>query len=174
MATPLADPESWGHVGFLAASEQKALEELRAKVTEEDMTEFYGDDKCLLRFLRARKFHVSKALVMLVEDDKWRSQFRGREFRLTDFSSLLALADEGVVRQGGRDKAGRPVIYVMAAKFFPAQITSEEELVLFYSVSGRAFRFVSFRFGFGFGFAKRCMRARARARARAADCRLVR
>jgi hypothetical protein len=138
MAAALADPESWGHVGFLTASEQKALEELRSKVKQEDMAEFYGDDKCLLRFLRARKFQVSKAFAMIIEDDKWRSQFRGREFRLSDFSSLLALADEGVVRQGGRDKAGRPVVYVMPAKFFPAQITSEEELVLFYSVSGLA------------------------------------
>ncbi len=155
MAAPLADPESWGHVGFLSASEQKALEEMHAMVKQEGMAEFYGDDKCLLRFLRARKFNKDKAFNMLVEDDKWRSEFRGREFRLSDFSSLLALADEGVVRQGGRDKAGRPVIYVMAAKFFPAQITSEEELVLFYSVRGRAFWLwlLAFRIGFGFGFA---------------------
>lgn len=128
----LPHPECWGTVGYLTEKEVTAFETLRATVKEAGLLEHYGDTLCLLRFLRARKFNVKKSFRMIQDDNTFRIPFRGRTFQLSDFASLLVMTDEEVVYQGGRDKEGRPVIYLRLANFFPSMVSSDEELVLFF------------------------------------------
>lgn len=133
--------EDWGTVGYLTADQASALEKLRGEVLEhardpesesEALAGYADDDLCLLRFMRARKFKTRKALRMILDEAKWREQFEGHVFRISDFTSMLGFMDDGVAKLGGRDREGRPVMYVRPSKFFPAQINSHEELVLFY------------------------------------------
>jgi len=123
--------EDWGTLGHLTADEEQAMKTLRQEVISLELPQ-YSDDKCLLRFCRARKFVVKKSLQMITEDYKWRQQFSEHEFRLNDFPSLLQFSDAGIARVGGRDLEHRPIVYLKPSEFYPSQVESDEELVLFY------------------------------------------
>jgi len=116
----------------LTEPEIHAYDTLKQQVEALGFAENYLDARCLLRFLRARKFNVKKSLVMIQDDNLFREQFRGRNFQLSDFASLIVFSDDGIWRHGGCDKVGRPVVYAKPALFFPSQITDDEELVLFF------------------------------------------
>jgi hypothetical protein len=134
--------------------ESKAYHETLAKHTPEDiratiwsMVKHDNPDALLLRFLRARKWDLQKALVMLVSTMNWRhSEMRvdsdimkqGEEHALLNERS----SDESVKKQGedflaqmrlgksycyGIDKAGRPIC-VCRARLHRAGEQSEESL----------------------------------------------
>ncbi|KAI8627498.1 CRAL/TRIO domain-containing protein [Xylariaceae sp. FL1651] len=141
------DPEDkWG--------ESKAYHETLAKHTPEEiratiwsMVKHDNPDALLLRFLRARKWDLQRALVMLVSTMNWRASemhvdddimVKGEEHALLNEKS----SDEAVKKQGedflaqmrlgksycyGADKAGRPIC-VCRARLHRAGEQSEESL----------------------------------------------
>jgi hypothetical protein len=134
--------------------ENKAYHEALAKHTPEEiratiwsMVKHDHPDALLLRFLRARKWDLQRALVMLVSTMNWRASemhvdddilMKGEEHALLNEKS----SDESVKKQGedflaqmrmgksycyGVDKAGRPIC-VCRARLHKAGEQSEESL----------------------------------------------
>ncbi|KAK8076133.1 CRAL/TRIO domain protein, partial [Apiospora phragmitis] len=67
-------------------------------------------DQLLLRFLRARKWDVNKALVMLVSTMKWRQDYKtGTEAQKTFAHDFLMQMRMGKSFEHGIDKDGRPI-----------------------------------------------------------------
>ncbi|KAI0687332.1 CRAL-TRIO domain-containing protein [Earliella scabrosa] len=65
-----------GRVGNLSPQQQAALDQFRKELQEEGkLVPERHDDPTLLRFLRARKFDVPKAKVMIISCEEWRAQF---------------------------------------------------------------------------------------------------
>ncbi|CAN8246849.1 unnamed protein product [Cochlearia groenlandica] len=89
--------------------EQTKIEELRKLIgpLPEKLSSFCSDD-AVLRYLRARNWHVKKAAKMLKETLKWRVQYKPEEILWED------IADEAetgkIYRSSCVDKRGRPVL----------------------------------------------------------------
>ncbi|KAH9936891.1 CRAL-TRIO domain-containing protein [Epithele typhae] len=65
-----------GRVGNLTETQEAALAQLKQELEAEGkLVPERMDDPTLLRFLRARKFDVEKAKLMLLECEKWRVEF---------------------------------------------------------------------------------------------------
>ncbi|KAK2861285.1 hypothetical protein FQN49_004354 [Arthroderma sp. PD_2] len=115
---------------FFDALKDMSPEDLR--LTFWGMVKHDHPDALLLRFLRARKYDVNRALVMLVSAFRWRSQMmhlddnimvKGDSFmeeesksedpaekqEAVDFSKLLHLGESFI---HGTDKSGRPICYI--------------------------------------------------------------
>ncbi|KAG8995781.1 cytosolic factor, phosphatidylinositol/phosphatidylcholine transfer protein [Tulasnella sp. JGI-2019a] len=74
-APPPADPLS-GRVGHLSIAQQHTLDKFRKELQDEGFfVPERHDDPTLLRFLRARKFDLEKAKLMIIEQEKWRKEF---------------------------------------------------------------------------------------------------
>ncbi|KAK4218412.1 CRAL-TRIO domain-containing protein [Rhypophila decipiens] len=98
-----------GHPGFLTASQQASVFQLRMMLESEGYTKRL-DTLTLLRFLRARKFDVNLAKQMFVDCEKWRQE--------TDLDNVIAAWEypekEEVFKYYPQyyhktDKDGRPV-----------------------------------------------------------------
>ncbi|EEQ30390.1 phosphatidylinositol transfer protein csr1 [Microsporum canis] len=115
---------------FLEALKDTSPEDLRLAFW--GMVKHDHPDALLLRFLRARKYDVNRALVMLVSAFRWRSQAMhlddnimvkgdcfmeeesksddpAKQQEATDFSKLLHLGESFI---HGTDKSGRPICYI--------------------------------------------------------------
>lgn len=65
-----------GTLEDLSAEQKQGLNQFRETIkSKEYFNEKRHDDRCLLRFLRARKFDVVKAEEMLDAAEKWRKEF---------------------------------------------------------------------------------------------------
>ena len=65
-----------GTLEDLSAEQKQALDTFRETVKSKDyFNEKRHDDRCLLRFLRARKFDLHKTEEMLDAAEKWRKDF---------------------------------------------------------------------------------------------------
>ncbi|CAG8772324.1 10061_t:CDS:1 [Racocetra persica] len=65
-----------GHVGSLTPQQTETLEKFRSELNQEGVFDARRhDDACLLRFLRARKFDLTKAKKMFLDCEKWRKEF---------------------------------------------------------------------------------------------------
>jgi len=65
-----------GHLGNLTADQEKVLDQFRTILKDEGVfVEERMDDATLLRFLRARKFDLPKALEMIKSCENWRKDF---------------------------------------------------------------------------------------------------
>lgn len=121
-----------GHPGNLTADQAKNLELIRALLQANGYTERL-DDATLLRFLRARKFDVQKAMVMYENCEKWRQEF-GTNTILEDFHYA---EKEKVMKYYPQfyhktDKEGRPVYYEILGKVnIPEmyKITTQERML---------------------------------------------
>lgn len=70
--------------------------------------EFFCDDECILRFLRARGMDVKKASTMLTDTLKWREEQKMHEITFTDVEDF---AKNGKVILGpSMSRCGRPVL----------------------------------------------------------------
>jgi len=111
-----------GFVNDLSTTQQEALKELHSKLetlTQEQKTEFdiafakkFTEEATLLRFLRARDFHVDGAFKMLSDCLEWRTTFQGTGVRNIDTESIKKEIDSGKVFYHGKDKMGRPLCYI--------------------------------------------------------------
>ncbi|OJD25527.1 hypothetical protein ACJ73_03098 [Blastomyces percursus] len=115
---------------FLTALSSQSPEELRMAFW--NAVKHDNPDSLLLRFLRARKWDVQKALVMLVSTLKWRSQewkvddeivFKGEAAfhensksddptKKKEGEDLLHMLRIGEAYCRGKDKLGRPICYI--------------------------------------------------------------
>ncbi|RPD62159.1 hypothetical protein L226DRAFT_546034 [Lentinus tigrinus ALCF2SS1-7] len=100
-----------GRLGNLTPEQQKALDQLRKEV--QDAGKFVPerhDDATLLRFLRARKFDVEAAKVMLLDCEQWRIDF-GIDDLMKNFDfKEKALVDKYYPQYYHKtDKEGRPL-----------------------------------------------------------------
>jgi len=74
-APPPVDPLS-GRVGHLSIPQQHTLDKFRKELQDEGhFVPERHDDPTLLRFLRARKFDIVKAKLMIIAAETWRKEF---------------------------------------------------------------------------------------------------
>lgn len=100
-----------GRVGNLTQEQEHSLTEFKALITAEGLyVPDRHDDNLLLRFLRARKFHIANTHKMFVDCETWRKDLGVDRLRY-DF----VFEEEDAVRDcypryyHGVDKAGRPI-----------------------------------------------------------------
>lgn len=121
-----------GHPGHIDSSQQKSLEHLRTLLQAQGYVE-RTDDATLLRFLRARRFDVTKTQHMYAECEKWRKEF-GTNTILEDFEypereRVLELYPKFYYKT---DIEGRPVYYELLGKVDVSKllkITTKERML---------------------------------------------
>mmetsp|Transcript_12850 Transcript_12850/g.34604 ORF Transcript_12850/g.34604 Transcript_12850/m.34604 type:complete len:243 (+) Transcript_12850:397-1125(+) len=70
------------------------------------------DDRCLLRYLRARDFKLEKAFAMISATLKWRKEFGVVDVMMGDLASVKKESESGKMYVRGKDKHGRPILYM--------------------------------------------------------------
>mmetsp|Transcript_25617 Transcript_25617/g.67674 ORF Transcript_25617/g.67674 Transcript_25617/m.67674 type:complete len:364 (+) Transcript_25617:64-1155(+) len=113
-----------GYMGSLTPGEAQTLEQLRLAVSTGECHDGYAEclaetgehkDLLLLRFLRARKFDLQKALGMLQADLQWRQETGVAQLSRQPAEAVLGCDARKIdaylpVKHIGYDKQGRPVI----------------------------------------------------------------
>jgi len=79
----------------------------------------FCDTSCILRYLRARDFNISKAENMLRATLSWRQQECPQNISTAEILPVLNL---GTAYGAGLDKLNRPVIYVKPGAFNPESV----------------------------------------------------
>lgn len=108
----------------LTPKQMDALEEMRVKAqeyAEDDDERKWCNDMCLLRYLRARDYNVSKSEKMLEATLKWRRETAADTYT---FEDVEPIARTGCVYMNGFDKFGRPILMMRPYK----QSTLKEEV----------------------------------------------
>jgi hypothetical protein len=125
---------TWGMSGHLDESQIKTLGELRKRVTNElPKKPYLESDETLLRFLRARGFHLNKTFAMLKEDVEWREQFEGYHFIVSrDFRGAFQMHLERCIYLTGKSRDGRPILTVRARHFWPKLVDDPIQVVYFF------------------------------------------
>lgn len=111
MSPPIAMPEGSGRVGSLTPEQAQALSEVKVRLQQAELfNEERHDDHFLLRFLRARKFNLDNAFVMLKNFEEWRKEWEVdrlvNEFELPNADKIRELYPRFYHQV---DKLGRPV-----------------------------------------------------------------
>jgi hypothetical protein len=122
-----------GFMGDLSKEQEIALIELKKIITEDNFTDDPRyDDYYLLRFLRARKFDISKTLEMFEKFLEWRTEHRANEamviYKCPNIEKVKELYNHGY---HGTDLQGRPFYIDQPCKFHIDEITAicdKEEL----------------------------------------------
>ncbi|ODV90282.1 hypothetical protein CANCADRAFT_2014 [Tortispora caseinolytica NRRL Y-17796] len=107
--TTCAPGSNTGYPGSLTGEQKQKLEQLRSDLKtlgyEENL-----DDATLLRFLRARKFDVTKAKDMFIACEKWRKDFGVKDIvQNFHYVEKLAVSEYYPQYYHKTDKDGRPV-----------------------------------------------------------------
>jgi len=93
------------------------LDRFKEKVREYELSEeerkMYLDDMWLLRYLRARDYHIERAYKMLIDTIEWRRVRKPDTITLAD---VEVMARTGCVYINGKDKKGRPIIYARPSR----------------------------------------------------------
>ncbi|KKY20177.1 putative phosphatidylinositol-phosphatidylcholine transfer protein [Diplodia seriata] len=127
------DPLS-GHPGNLTADQEKAVDDLRAALEKEGVTERL-DTLTMLRFLRARKFNVDLSKQMFLDCEKWRKEFGGgvdtlvNTFEYTERAKVFEYYPQYYHKT---DKDGRPLYIEQLGKVdlnALYKITSQERML---------------------------------------------
>jgi len=99
-----------GRVGHLSQQQQAALDTFRQQLKAEGyFVPLRHDDPYLLRFLRARKFDIPKAKIMIIDQEKWRKDFSVDELKAFDFPERAEVIKYYPQYYHKTDKDGRPV-----------------------------------------------------------------
>jgi len=116
----------------------KVLDEFRAAVQNMGCQNPPYDDAYLLRFLRARKFDLTKALQMWSNFYKWRQENKVDDINAYVFSEIDEVRKYYIHGYFRTDKIGRP-IYIERVGLLKIQnlfkVTSQERLVRYYTQS---------------------------------------
>jgi hypothetical protein len=115
----------------LLAEQQEALEVLREAVRtsekgDEEERQLAESDRALLRFLRARKFHVEKAKKMAFNNLEWRAKWKPLQVGPADMPNALP---SGAWRYAGYGKNGMPIILIKASLWRPSLYYGVDEYV---------------------------------------------
>jgi len=120
--------ENFDPLAKLNEEQMEALKEMRKKAEEyaEDESERkWCNDMCLLRYLRARDYHVSKAEKMLKATLEWKREVHPDAITVEEVEPL---ARHGVIYTNGFDKKGRPVIVMRPAREGLAKVHLSSEI----------------------------------------------
>ncbi|KAH9054142.1 CRAL-TRIO domain-containing protein [Lactarius vividus] len=121
-----------GRLGNLTVPQQHALDTFRKELQDEGVLVERLDDAALLRFLRARKFDVPKAKVMLLATEQWRKDEKIDELVQTfEFKEREEVNKYYPQYYHKNDKDGRPVYIEQLGKLDIKAlyaITSQERL----------------------------------------------
>jgi len=100
-----------GHVGNLSAEQEAALNQFKEQLKAQNAFKpEQHDDYVLLRFLRARKFDVQKAMDMFLHCEKWRQEKKVDEIFATFKFDEQAAVNQLYPRYYHKtDKEGRPI-----------------------------------------------------------------
>jgi len=124
--------------GDCSPEQLKVLEEFRAAVTNMGCTNPPYDDAYLLRFLRARKFDLTKALQMWSNFIKWRQENNIDEIDQFAFTELEEVKKHYPHSYFRTDRKGRP-IYIERVGQLKLQnlfkVTTQDRLVKYYCQS---------------------------------------
>jgi len=127
-----------GWPGDCSPEQLKVLEEFRAAVTNMGCTNPPYDDAYLLRFLRARKFDLTKALQMWSNFIKWRQENNIDEIDQFAFTELEEVKKHYPHSYFRTDRKGRP-IYIERVGQLKLQnlfkVTTQDRLVKYYCQS---------------------------------------
>jgi len=72
----------------------------------------WADDACLYRYLRARQGNVDRAMTLLEASFKWRHEFGVGQLLTEHMDDIRCLGQVGCNYVHGKDRSGRPVIYM--------------------------------------------------------------
>jgi len=135
----------------LSPAQQEALTQMMVKMdslTKDQKTEFdeafankFKSEVTLLRFLRAREFDVDDAFKMLADCLEWRINFQGIGVRNIKIESIQNQLASGKAFYHGKDKAGRPVCYVLVRVHdsHEQQIDEIQRFLVYLMEKGREF-----------------------------------
>lgn len=115
MSTSLTKSTSNGHESSLSPVEQQNLiNEVRKSLGQlPEKLSMYCSDASITRHLKARNWHVKKAIKMLKETLKWRFQYKPEEIRWDEIANE---AETGkIYRLNDLDKYGRSVLVMRPA-----------------------------------------------------------
>ncbi|XP_073823469.1 real-time isoform X1 [Musca autumnalis] len=99
------------HLGQLTPMQESKLLELRKLLDSQEEVEKMPDYQTILRFLRARDWHVNQALTMLKDSLKWRKE-QDIDSLLSDYQMPSVVSDHFPGGWHHHDKDGRP-IYIL-------------------------------------------------------------
>jgi len=111
---PVSEEETFNPRKNLTEEQLDILDAFKTRVEKyekqlsEKEKEYFLDDMCLLRYLRARDYHIDKSYKMIIDTIEWRRQFKPETVK---FSQVEPIARSGCVYVNGKDKMGRPLIY---------------------------------------------------------------
>lgn len=120
-----------GHFGRLDDAQQAAFDQFKAQVETKygrsGAQHSWYNDVTLLRFLRARRFSVVKAMQQFAVTDSWRKEMDlERIFRTASGEELHHSKRHYPRFLGRRDRQGRPIFV-----YRPGSLTSERQREIF-------------------------------------------
>jgi hypothetical protein len=101
----------------LTPEQLKLLDQFHNEIKGDLLTDYerkWCNDRCLCRYLRARDWELPKSLNMLRETLKWRRSYKPHLIAAKDI--LVELKNDGKMYRMGKDKQGRPIIYMKPGK----------------------------------------------------------
>uniref|UniRef100_A0A7N0TML0 CRAL-TRIO domain-containing protein n=1 Tax=Kalanchoe fedtschenkoi TaxID=63787 RepID=A0A7N0TML0_KALFE len=102
---------------------------MRARVEREDPSAKDVDNLMLRRFLRARELDIDKASNMFLKYLNWRRTFVPNGF--ISESEITKNIEHNKLFMQGRDKLGRPIVFVYAARHLPTTVEEVKRYVVY-------------------------------------------